>query len=67
MATVEPLDSDTTLVGPYFTNDEGDLVILVNIDSKEYFVSVACAEVFCRGELYGLTTVGKGATFKVTI
>jgi hypothetical protein len=65
MAEVEMLRGVTT--GPYFTDNEGDLLILVKIKEEEYFVSVTFAETLSRRELYDLTPVGKGATFKVTI
>jgi hypothetical protein len=67
MATVEPLNEYTTPDGSYFTNGEGDLLILVNIKEEEYFVSVISAETFSREELYDLFPIGGGATFKVTI
>jgi hypothetical protein len=67
MATVELLNEDNNIGGPYFTDVEGDLLILVDIDGKEYFVSVTFGETFSLEELCGLTPIGEGATFKVTI
>jgi hypothetical protein len=67
MATVELTNEESIFGGPYFTDDDGDLLIRVTIDKKEYFVSVSCAEVFHSGEIFSLTPIGAGATFKVTI
>lgn len=67
MATVELTNEEGIFGGSYFTDDEGDLLIRVTIDKREYFISVSCAEVFQSGEIYSLTPIGDGATFKVTI
>jgi hypothetical protein len=67
MATVELTNEESIFGGPYFTDDDGDLLIRVTIDEREYLVSVVYAEVFRRDEVFDLTPVGDGATFKVTI
>jgi hypothetical protein len=67
MATVELTNGESINGRPYFTDDEGDLLIRITLDEREYLVSVCYAEVFQRDEISSLTSIGEGATFKVTI